>query len=206
MGLIVFRNFSARARSFASSTPAFVAAWNASSVYTSHPPKKRSWGSAQPPNSLIFGTRASVRFPRRIVPICVNEPTGMDSPRRTSSTPAISVVLTAPIPGVSTPNFPFGGAILPGLRIQFPPASFGKVLPPPQPSIPDVSGTRRWPPGDALGWNNGRHDARSARLLQIDPASRLRVWRSSEASAAAKVRHLTRSAGRHAVDPKDREI
>jgi hypothetical protein len=30
------------------------------------------------------------------------------------------VVLTAPIPGVSTPSFPFGGAILTGLRIHFP--------------------------------------------------------------------------------------
>jgi hypothetical protein len=32
-------------------------------------------------------------------------------------------VLTAPIPGISTPNFPFGGAILAGLRIPFPPVS-----------------------------------------------------------------------------------
>jgi hypothetical protein len=62
--------------------------------------------------------RASVRFPRRIVANCVSEPTGTDSPLRTSSTPAISVVLTAPIPGVRTPSFPFGGAILTGLRIQ----------------------------------------------------------------------------------------
>jgi hypothetical protein len=30
-------------------------------------------------------------------------------------------VLTAPIPGVSTPSFPFGGATLTGLRIRFPP-------------------------------------------------------------------------------------
>jgi hypothetical protein len=28
-------------------------------------------------------------------------------------------VLTAPIPGVSTPSFPFGGATLTGLRIRF---------------------------------------------------------------------------------------
>jgi len=33
----------------------------------------------------------------------------------------MSVVLTAPIPGVNTPNFPFGGAMLTGLRILFPP-------------------------------------------------------------------------------------
>ena len=56
-----------------------------------------------------------------MVPICVSEPTGNDSFRRTNSTPAMKVVLTAPIPGVSTPSFPFGGAILTGLRIQNPP-------------------------------------------------------------------------------------
>jgi hypothetical protein len=32
----------------------------------------------------------------------------------------MKVVLTAPIPGVSTPNLPFAGAMLTGLRIQFP--------------------------------------------------------------------------------------
>jgi hypothetical protein len=33
----------------------------------------------------------------------------------------MKVVPTAPIPGVSTPNFPFGGTTLTGLRIQLPP-------------------------------------------------------------------------------------
>jgi hypothetical protein len=33
----------------------------------------------------------------------------------------MNVVLTAPIPGVSTPSFPLGGAILTGLRMRFPP-------------------------------------------------------------------------------------
>jgi hypothetical protein len=36
----------------------------------------------------------------------------------------MKVVLTAPIPGVSTPSFPFGGATLTGLRIRFPPVRF----------------------------------------------------------------------------------
>jgi hypothetical protein len=54
----------------------------------------------------------------------VSEPTGTACPRRTNSTPAMKVVLTAPIPGVSTPNFPFGGATLTGLRIRFPPVPF----------------------------------------------------------------------------------
>jgi hypothetical protein len=31
----------------------------------------------------------------------------------------MKVVLTAPIPGVRTPNLPFAGAMLTGLRIQF---------------------------------------------------------------------------------------
>jgi hypothetical protein len=39
-------------------------------------------------------------------------------PLRTSSTPAIKVVLTAPMPGVRIPSFPFGGAIFPGLSMQ----------------------------------------------------------------------------------------
>src|SRR5215472_15251623 len=56
-----------------------------------------------------------------MVPICVSDPTGSECPCRTSSTPLISVVLTAPIPGVSTPSFPFGEAILTGLRIHLPP-------------------------------------------------------------------------------------
>jgi hypothetical protein len=38
----------------------------------------------------------------------------------------MKVVLTAPIPGVSTPNFPFGGATLTGLRIRFPPVRLVK--------------------------------------------------------------------------------
>jgi hypothetical protein len=36
----------------------------------------------------------------------------------------MKVVLTAPIPGVSTPSLPFGGATLTGLRIRFPPVGF----------------------------------------------------------------------------------
>src|ERR1700683_2585486 len=55
-----------------------------------------------------------------MVPSCVREPTGGAIPRRIKSTPDIKVVLTAPIPGMSTPNLPFAGAMLTGLRIQFP--------------------------------------------------------------------------------------
>ena len=104
-------------------------------------------------NSLIFGTRPSVRRPRRIVPICVSEPTGTECPCRTSSTPDITVVATAPMPGVSTPSFPFGGAILTGLRIQFPLilllGMFACYL------IPRA------------GWHKVRHHAASSPLLQI---------------------------------------
>src|SRR6266849_9138541 len=65
----------------------------------------------------MSGERPSVRLPSRIVPICVSEPTGCDLPLRTSSTPAINVVLTAPMPGSSTPSFPVAGAILEGFSM-----------------------------------------------------------------------------------------
>src|ERR1700687_194697 len=84
----------------------------------SHPPKVRSVSSASGTNFLMSGERASVRLPRRMVPICVSDPTGCDSPLRTSSTPAMKVVLTAPIPGSNTPNLPLAGAIFPGFFMQ----------------------------------------------------------------------------------------
>jgi hypothetical protein len=42
---------------------------------------------------------------------CVSDPIGADIPRFTASTPAMNVVVTAPIPGINTPSFPFAGAI-----------------------------------------------------------------------------------------------
>jgi hypothetical protein len=48
---------------------------------------------------------------------CVNEPTGCALPFLTNSTPAMNVVLTAPIPGNRTPNLPLGGAIFAGFSI-----------------------------------------------------------------------------------------
>src|SRR5438132_9284863 len=54
----------------------------------------------------MSGERASVRLPSRIVPICVSDPTGWDLPLRTSSTPAIKVVLTAPCPEAGSPVSP----------------------------------------------------------------------------------------------------
>jgi hypothetical protein len=65
----------------------------------------------------MSGERASVRLPKRMVPICVSDPTGCDFPFRTSSTPAMKVVLTAPMPGSSTPSFPLAGAILEGFSM-----------------------------------------------------------------------------------------
>src|ERR1700730_11854041 len=84
----------------------------------SHPPKAISFKSASGTNSLIRGVRPSVRFRRRIVPICVSDPTGCALPLRTSSTPAMKVVLTAPMPGSKTPSFPLAGAILEGFHMQ----------------------------------------------------------------------------------------
>src|SRR5882762_3702199 len=83
----------------------------------SQPPKARSVSSASGTNFLMSGERASVRLPRRTVPICVSDPTGCDLPLRTSSTPAMKVVLTAPMPGSSTPSFPLAGAILEGFSM-----------------------------------------------------------------------------------------
>ena len=60
---------------------------------------------------MIFGARASVRLPSRIVPIWVNEPMGSASPFRIAITPAIVVVLTAPRPTSNTPSLPRAGAI-----------------------------------------------------------------------------------------------
>ena len=61
--------------------------------------------------SLIFGERPSVRFPTRIVPICVSDPIGFASPLRIAHTPAIVVVATAPSPTSRTPSLPCAGAI-----------------------------------------------------------------------------------------------
>ena len=71
--------------------------------------------------SLIAGARFSVRLPRRMVPSCVNDPVGWAPELRTRSTPAMNVVATAPIPQVSTPSFPVGGAMVVGRRISVPP-------------------------------------------------------------------------------------
>src|SRR5258708_4920635 len=77
----------------------------------SQPVKTRSFNVASGMNSLILGESASVRFPRRIVPIWVSDPMGLAKPLRMASTPATKVVATAPIPGIIIPSFPFGGWI-----------------------------------------------------------------------------------------------
>jgi hypothetical protein len=62
-------------------------------------------------NSLIAGLRPSVRFPSRTVPSWVSDPIGFPKPRLNASKPAMKVVVTAPIPGINTPNLPSAGAI-----------------------------------------------------------------------------------------------
>src|SRR5262245_14376603 len=47
-----------------------------------------------------------------MVPYWVREPIGRPRPFFISSTPAITVVITAPIPGRTTPGFPRAGAIV----------------------------------------------------------------------------------------------
>src|SRR6266481_2966592 len=80
----------------------------------SHPPHSRSSSFASGTKSLIRGVRPSVRLPRRTVASCVSDPIGAPRPRLTASTPAMNVVLTAPIPGSSTPSLPSAGAIRTG--------------------------------------------------------------------------------------------
>src|SRR6202167_831557 len=77
----------------------------------SQPPNSRSSSLASGTKSLISGVRPSVRLPSRTVASCVRDPIGAPRPRLTASTPAMNVVLTAPIPGSRTPSLPFAGAI-----------------------------------------------------------------------------------------------
>src|SRR5512139_2473879 len=80
----------------------------------SQPPKTMSSRWARSTKSLMRGERASVRLPRRMVPICVSDPIGCASPLRMARTPAMVVVLTAPRPTSRTPSFPWAGAISTG--------------------------------------------------------------------------------------------
>src|SRR5918993_4414900 len=81
----------------------------------SQPPNTMSSRLARSTKSLIRGERPSVRFPSRMVPICVSEPMGCARPRRMAATPAMVVVLTAPNPTSSTPSFPCAGAMFTGV-------------------------------------------------------------------------------------------
>src|SRR5205807_9037482 len=87
----------------------------------SQPPKTRLSRVSSGTNSRISGERRAVRWPRRMVASWVTEPIGSAQPLRTSSTPAMNVVLTAPMPGVRTASVPFGWAMLVGRRIGLPP-------------------------------------------------------------------------------------
>src|ERR1700678_533752 len=89
----------------------------------SQPVNTTSFKSASGTKSLISGELPSVRLPSRIVPICVSEPIGLASPRRTASTPAIIVVATAPRPTTITPSLPVAGATLPAAAVLWPPDS-----------------------------------------------------------------------------------
>src|SRR5260221_903863 len=119
IGLILERNVFTIARWCGSSTPAFAAASYELSGKISQPPKTMSSNLANFTKSLMRGERPSVRLPRRMVAICVSEPTGCAFFVRTSSTPAMKVVGTAPIPGNKTPSFPLGAAILVGFSMNF---------------------------------------------------------------------------------------
>src|ERR1039458_4049829 len=83
----------------------------------SQPPTTRSSVFASGTKSLIAGVRPSVRFPKRTVPNWVREPMGFPKPRFMASKPAIKVVVTAPMPGIKTPNLPSAGAIWTASRL-----------------------------------------------------------------------------------------
>src|SRR6202167_2722452 len=94
----------------------------------SQPPNSRSSSFARGTKSLISGVRPSVRLPRRTVARCVRDPIGAPRPRLTASTPAMNVVLTAPIPGSSTPSLPSAGAIRTGPFVVKLQSSLGSTL------------------------------------------------------------------------------
>src|SRR5580704_2192878 len=94
----------------------------------SHPPNSRSSSFASGTKSLMRGVRPSVRLPRRTVASCVSDPIGAPRPRLTASTPAMNVVLTAPMPGRSTPSLPSAGAIRTGPFVVKLQSSLGSAL------------------------------------------------------------------------------
>src|SRR5512138_2583032 len=79
--------------------------------------------------SLMRGERFSVRLPSRTDASCVSEPIGFAIPRFTASTPAMSVVATAPSPGRRTARRPSAGAMLRGFLTGDPPIENHKVGP-----------------------------------------------------------------------------
>src|ERR1700674_270438 len=94
----------------------------------SQPPNSRSSSFASGTKSLMSGVRPSVRLPRRTVASCVSDPIGAPRPRLTASTPAMNVVLTAPMPGSSTPSLPSAGAIRTGPFVVKLQRSLGSAL------------------------------------------------------------------------------
>jgi hypothetical protein len=91
------------------------------------------------------------------------------------------VVLTAPIPGVRTPSFPFGGAILTGLRIRFSPrilAVSDALLCFPKP----IASERKNYPRQRAVWSKVKHDAASRAHLQFESRN-ARACNSAEAEA-----------------------
>src|SRR5260370_11884152 len=135
----------------------------------SQPPKTILSSFSSGMNSLMSGERPSVRLPRRIVASCVSEPVGCATPLRTSSTPAIKVVLTAPMPGVRTPSLPLGGAILAGRRMQRILDSYGLGLLKARQAVRRArlfEGATPKPHEYAARENKAQYDARSGEDLQ----------------------------------------
>src|SRR5712691_516422 len=135
----------------------------------SQPPQTILSSFSSGTNSLMSGERPSVRLPRRMVPSCVSEPVGCATPFRTSSTPAIKVVLTAPMPGVRTPSLPLGGAILAGRRMRRILDSYGLGLLKARQAVrrgPLIRGGTSKPHKYAARESKAHYDARSGEDLQ----------------------------------------
>src|SRR5215471_21635818 len=106
------------------------------------------------------GEFASVRLPRRMVPICVSEPIGLARPLRIASTPAIVVVLTAPRPTSMIPSFPSAFSMVFGCF------TIGRSY---STRAEDVE---IWTCGDRVSWGNGNLSTLAERAAGGDDGGR----------------------------------
>src|SRR5215218_7787320 len=154
----------------------------------SQAPNVMSSRSASGTNSRINGDRFSVRFPRRMVAICVSDPMGLDNPRRTLSTPAMKVVATAPRPGVRTPRRPVAGRTVLRALLELP------VLPVLDPCTSELS----W-----SGSTRGSFAERGTRAVLVTRNRLLRLIRCETRRLRHRLQLLQRQVFGGVVDEHD---